>query len=431
MSNFVLNVTSRLRSATKLRRYRPSSSLLPTYVRAKRSTVAKKKKACCNNIVESFSWKDRCLFPFLYTKDGKYCFSDCHKDDVNKRQGDCVEEIATMRMSWKKFFTSGLLLYVMFWIFIFLLVATVWTALFETGLVKVNDDSLRMYDAVYSIVGISIGVLFWLWITQDMKQFGVKVAFYIKMLKAVDPMSQLLMDVIPKDKYMRDQKVSFTFACQQVETGLQSIVHEMLILLVALMESTLFVFLNDPISMKHPHRHTTTDLHLTSVLLQELNEYCPHTEMDISNAILKMYESRASDLASSGILTGGNVSGIYKDNSAFRSLLTEIETHIYTQDYHIYTNFIVASLFFVFLFFPYVLWFHFQLYTLFVYPAAMLVITGVGIISKWMGDPFEGTAGANAIDYENMYIKAARTVYFNFARILAPNESCLQKRTKF
>lgn len=417
----MLNVKSRFKNALSVKKYTSSGSLLK-YVKKQRSL---KKRS---NTVKQFSWKNTTLFPFIQCPDGDFFFENCEHKDESEREGDCVEEIATMRMSWKKVFTSGLLLYMLLWLLFFALIATVWAILFETGVLEISDESLDMYNAVYNIVAISIGVLFWLWITQNVKHFDVKIDFYIDILNNLKPMSKLLVYVVPKDKYIEDEKFEFTLCGHAVETSMQTVIHEMLILLVALMEATLYVLLNDRINMKSPKRHTIKDLHLTEALFDELKEFRPHTEMDLAENILTMYETRISELATANIITAGKEANLYKGTAIFFELLTKIQKHIYSQDYQIYTNFVVISLFIVFSFFPYVLWFHFELWTVLVYPITMLVITGVAIISSWMGDPFEGTVGSNAIDYTGMYTKTARIIYMNFARVFAPADYCYHRK---
>lgn len=332
-----------------------------------------------------------------------YPFRD-YKDSNNNSYND------EPRRSVAKLLTSSLPLYVLRWMILYVINAGVWVLLLEEGAINEPEERVLIFTTSLDLIGFALGLIYWLWVRQGLERMFKKAEVYESLLAHVESFARRVVQLLPKH-IMHKLKVR----CEEELRAVCVTIEEMELLLCASIRSFTFVMLNDPINMKHPKRHSIDDLCLTESLRQELSDYAPTNELEISQYLSIMIEQRIKQLSDWCVVEGGS-SSLFNDAEAVSKELRSIRTNREKQGYEYINLFMISALSIVLFFFPYLIWPHARLYTLLVYPILMYVITGLPLAIVWYGDPFEGTAGDNAIDYRCKERRSCNRVYDSFER---------------
>lgn len=332
------------------------------------------------------------------------------------------------RSSLKRLLCSSLPFYIFKWLIVFEINAGLWVLLLEFGVFSEPGEKVLIFSTSLDLIGFALGLIYWLWVGQGRDRMFYKAKLYELLLAAAESLARRIVQLLPKD--IATVLVENSKQCkpdtQQKQPKDRTIVYAMIeevqVLLCASAQAFTFVMLDDPINMKKPKKHGVSDLHLTTALRDELSSYTPSDELEMAESVGIMIEERIKQLQYWGVMEHDS-SGVFNDVEAISKELRTVRVSREEQSYEYVNLFMISALAVVLFFFPYIIWPHAHLYTLLVYPVLMFIITGLPLTIDWYGDPFEGRAGDNAIDYRSKEKNTCNRIYESFQRYFN-NSSC-------
>lgn len=323
------------------------------------------------------------------------------------------------RSSIIKLLTSSLPFYIFKWLLLYVVNAGLWVLLLQFGVFSDPGEKVLIFSTSLDLIGFALGLIYWMWVSQGRERMFHKAKMYELLLAGAESLARRVVQLLPKDIVSMVQERRKTCkhqdSCPPEPLQVCQTTEEIQMLLCASAASFTFVMLDDPVNMKKPKKHSVQDLNLTLKLRSELESYTPSDELEMAQYLGVMIEDRIKLLHSWGVLESGG-SNVFNDVEAISKELRSVRISREEQSYEYVNLFMISALTIVLFFFPYIIWPHAHLYTLLVYPVLMFIVTGLPLTIDWYGDPFEGTPGDNAIDYESKEKKACNRIYESFER---------------
>jgi hypothetical protein len=129
-------------------------------------------------------------------------------------------------------------------------------------------------------------------------------------------------------------------------------------------------------------------------------------EINVIHHLLSMITHRLSALQNAMAITASAQSSVTdSDVKGLKGHLGFVWRDRVLRSYEYYKTYIVISLCLVFVFFPVFLWKPYGALIFVIYPMMMFILSGSVLISRWLGDPFEGDNVYVRFDYENYHAK--------------------------
>lgn len=336
---------------------------------------------------------------------------------LEKSRDELLGRAITNSMPLKTSIVSSLGLYILTWLAIFEGVALFWYILFHFDVIP--HDHQNVSPTAFNLLGVVLGFIFALWAQSWLRRFSERADQYLHALGFIETMASHVATALkPKgsdseEESARKQMISVRIMGSKPHTERVSmirIIHEIRVLLLVLARAVTYLFLNDP-HMGHPIYHSMEALSLPASLVVELQGrsrvYSSHRgtllnkELNVIHRILDMIDQRLSTLQDAGAITETAQSSINeKEIAKLREHLGFVWRHRVLRSYEYYRTYIVISLCIVFVFFPVFLWRPYGALIFVIYPMMMFILSGSVLISRWLGDPFEGDNVYTRFDYE-------------------------------
>lgn len=323
-----------------------------------------------------------------------------------------------VRLSIGKLLTSTLPFYILRFILLYLLIAGIWIVLLQ-NVINDAEKHAPVFVTAFGLISFALSFIYWLWIQEGLNRMFKKPEIYEKLLSHAESLGRNIVQMLNYDVVQKNV-TDPTQVCRIIE--------EIRMLICADIRSFTFVMLNDPANMKNPKKHTVRDLYLTKELQNELCNYNPEDELEISHYIGDMIEDRIKKLRIRNVIEGS--AALFAESLDIDKDLRAIRTDREKQSYEFVNLFMMTALTIVVIFFPYIIWPNAHVYTLLVYPILMFIITGLPIAILWYGDAFEGIPGQNAIDYKSKENRSSFRVYNVFERYFEKS-NCNKFEQKF
>lgn len=364
----------------------------------------------------------------------------------------CADAPPTDYGFYSRFFASGFAWYIFYHYLLFLGLAAVWVAIF-----RLVWDPTEFVDKYYSHVGVGllsvvVGYIYYNWAGECTTRFERRATYYIEIVEKISNIAATIASVLPSSETLQRrvhaENASLHIRQHDVprEVETRAIVRDISTLLCALVVAVNSTFVCDARRLSHPARRCIVDLPLTPQLFAEMQHMAP----DIEPAFQHEYRPRASSCCCGSLehqryaqvilmvilrrlnqlkhACALDASDLTSINFALETYRQHFDSAMAFSDvymYRLYQSFFFAVLSLYFFIMPLLFWGSFDLWVLLVYPPTILLIGGVFIITRWLGDPFEGDSVYNRLDHERRKDETCRNMYHLFARYTRAPERVL------
>jgi hypothetical protein len=344
-----------------------------------------------------------------------------------------LDQPITLGVTAQRSLWTSLGLYVFSWFCVFELVALGWGILFWTNVIPPNHQIVS--PMALNLMGIVLGFIFGLWAQSWLRRFTERGDQYLVALQLVESTATHIADVLHPngsgdEEAVDDQPLphwggrerhgkSRLIVVKNPKT--MTIIHELRILLMVLARAITYLFLFDP-HMATPQWHRLDALCLTPGLRAELmsrlnghksfdQQTLRFVELDVSKYLLSMLQGRLAMLCHIGAITKSErVSINEKGIARIWTHLDSVWRHRVLRGYEYYRYYIAVSLIIVFLAFPAFLWHPYGNLMFVIYPIMMFILSGGILVSRWLGDPFEGDTAYTRFDFELYHSDTRRNI---------------------
>jgi len=350
---------------------------------------------------------------------------------------------------WGRYIKSGFVPYLFLAYLFFTLVAVLWIVIF-----KYIWNPTEFVNTYYSHIGVGlltvvVGYIYYNWAGECTARFERTATYYHELTAKVWNIASTISGVLPKSidlhKRVRTENASRKQPKfdESIEIDAKNIVQDIQILLCALESTIEHVFTCDPRHVSDPERKCLYDLALTQQLFREVADISPdiarahrhapyacsghYDQPEYADVLLLVIMRRLHQLKHTCLIDSADMTTIQFSISEYRTHFDSAMAFLYVYSYRMYQSFFFIVLSVYFLFIPLLQWESFDSRILIVYPPTVFIIAGVFIISRWLGNPFEGNSEHNHIDHRYKTREMCRRIYQLFARYCKAPEHILDE----
>jgi len=342
---------------------------------------------------------------------------------------------------WNQFFKSGFLLYLFKYYLAFLLLSFFWVAVF-----RLVYDPTELVQYYYSHTGVAlltvvIGYIYYNWAGECTARFERRATAYIELVESVYNMATTISWILPSHENLKKDFVTHRASENTVHMDMEErmtveeLIHDIRILLCGMVVSINYIFICDGRRLHSPAKKCLRDIPLTEQLYHEMVKISPPVASELhqrhscssdcsrsrdhqnyTKLILNVIQRRLNQLRNAKHIESADITSVHDSVRDFRKIFDPAMAFVDVYMYRMYQSYFFAVMSFYFTLLPLILWSSWNTMIIIVYPPTILIIGGLFIIMRWLGDPFEGDSVYNRLDHNHKKDEACREIYHLFMR---------------